>query len=413
MKNYALLFISLFLFFACDKEDGGSKIVTKQREEIVLTRTEGEIVESNNLFAFNLYREIHTQNVSHANMFISPLSASIAFAMLNNGASGSTQEEIQEILGFSDYEAKDINVLFQKMLEAAIDIDPQVTIETANAVWIQSDFPVLDSFAGTNKEHFDAEVKNVDFRDVSALRMINNWTSDKTHGKIPYFLDEVSSDMQFLLMNALYFLGEWHNPFNTKDTKSEPFTNANKTKVNVPMMNNRFKTYYSENELYSMVNLPYGNGAFQMMVILPHENIDLSTVITALDADNFMETARQGYSREVILKFPRFKSEYEIDLIEVLKAMGLHDPFDPLKADLSSLASLSDVPLYVTMVKQKATIEINEKGTEAAAVSGVGGKPTSAAPATPVNFYVDRPFLYLIRELSTGTIFFMGEVNNL
>lgn len=419
MKKLFFILPFIFCFFSCDdndfqKDEMEEPVTPKERVDIVLTKVEIDIVNSTNQFAFDLYRKIHLEEEMKSNLFISPLGVSLAFSMLNNGAAGDSagdsREEIQRVLGFDGYKAEEINSFYQKMLEAAMEIDPQVTLESANSIWIQDNFPVKENFVAVNKEYFDAEIKNVDFAKAATLKTINDWASEKTHGKITDFLKELSPDTRIFLMNALYFLGEWTEPFEKSNTRQDTFTNMNGNQVETPMMYASTYTRYHENDSYTMASLPYGNGAFYMLFILPNEGVALSDVVSKMDHASLAEAYDQGFSQEVNIKLPKFQSSYEIELNNILQDLGMETSF----TDMADFSNMSDIPLFISLVKQKAFVDVNEKGTEAAAVTGIGMDVTSAGPSPqPKNFFLDRPFLYLIKEVSTGTIFFMGEVTQL
>ncbi len=384
----------------------------KQRVDIPLTDAERSIVNQGNRFAYHLCRTVHAGKEKPGdNLIISPLSASLAFSMLNNGAEGTTRTEIQNVLGFEAFSKEELNSYYKKMLDAAAELDPGVTIESANSIWIRDGFPVKAPFADVNKQYFSAEVRNVNFGDAKTLGLINDWAEEKTHGKITDFLDKLDADTKLLLMNALYFLGDWTKPFDKANTKDKPFTNRGGTKSTVPMMYHPgFQTSYGETDQFALATFPYGNEAFYMTVILPHEGVSLSSVVETLDNGTVDQCMRQSY-RMVITEMPRFTIEFEMDMIGYLKSMGMNAPFDPTEADFSAI---SDNALVVDMVKQKAFIAVDEKGTEAAAVTGIGMVESAGIePLPPKEFKINRPFLYMIREISSGAIYFMGEVNTL
>lgn len=410
MKKFILLFVWVLCFSACENDNeknDPTRSKKKERVDVLLTKAEEEVLYSNNDFAYNLYGKIHDLEKSGTNIFISPLGVSLAFSMLNNGAAGETQQQIQQVLGFEDLDAEAINSFYQKMLAAAIEIDPQVTLESANSIWLKNGFPILQPFIDVNKHYFDAEIKNVDFTSSETLKMINQWASDKTHGKVENFLTELSPATVVFLMNALYFWGEWADEFEKSETREALFTNANGTVSSLPMMNKTFYINYQEYPDYATAELPYGNGAFYMTIVLPNQGVSLNQVAGQIQASDKADTYRQL----VRFKVPRFKAEYEVRLIEILKQMGMTAAFDAEEADFSNM---STIPTFISMVKQKAFVNVNEKGTEAAAATGIGMDLAAGPdPSQPVDFFVDRPFVFTIREVSTGTIYFMGEINNL
>jgi len=408
MKKFILLFALALSFSSCDKDHGDDPTPSKRKErvDVQLTGAEEKVLHSTNDFAYNLYRKVQTVENSSKNIFISPLGVSLAFSMLNNGAAGETQQQIQKVLGFEDLDAEAINSFYQKMLAAAIEIDPQVTLETANSIWLQNGFPILQPFIDINKKYFDAEIKNVDFASSGTLKMINQWASDKTHGKVKDFLSELNPQTVVFLMNALYFWGEWTDKFEEADTRDDTFTNVNGVKSSVAMMNKTIIANYQEYPEYATAEIPYGNGAFYMTIALPNQGVSLGRVIEQMQ-QNGSATTRE----RVQFKLPKFKTEYKIQLADILIEMGMKDPFSRADADFSSM---STEPTFISMVQQKTFVDVSEKGTEAAAVTGIGMEMAAGPePIQPVEFFVDRPFIFTIREVSTGTIYFMGEINQL
>lgn len=394
---------------ACSSGKGGGDD-GKKREDLVLTRTETEIANANNGFAFDIYRKINSGVNSQGNTVFSPLSLSLALSMLNNGAVGETQEQIVGTLGFTGKTAGDINGFYRKMLDAAVGLDPKVTIESANSIWIANNFPVKQSFVDVNVEWYDAAIRNVDFGASGTLKAINDWASDNTHGKIKDVLRQLDPQTVVLLMNALYYKGTWASEFKQSNTYDADFTKADGSNVKVKMMKQTLSTEYTENELYSSARLPFGNGAFYMSFILPNEGVTISDVLAGISDETVSGTDMPPYTNEVIFGLPRFKTEYDVELTDYFKDLGMRIPFTP-SADFSAMHSSNDA-VYVSLIKQKAFVEVDEKGAEAAAVTVVSTAVTSVGPGQEVPFILNRPFLFLIREHSTGVIYFMGEVND-
>ncbi|MDL2208118.1 serpin family protein [Parabacteroides sp. OttesenSCG-928-O15] len=424
MKKISLLVFVFCMFIACgdvavkedveiDKTEEETKETkeTKERVDIELTKAEREMVNYNNEFAFEFFKKVHEVEKGEGNTFVSPLSLTLAFSMLNNGAAGETQKEIEETLGFAAYTTEEINDFYQKLMEASAEIDPLVTVETANSIWAHTGFPILQPFIDVNKKYYKAEIRNEDFALPATVDKINQWVSDKTHEKITDIIKELDPDARVALINALYFLGQWDLPFDKNNTQKEAFTNYDGTKTEVDMMNKVLeKAMYDNYGDYEALSLPYGNGAFYMQVVLPKKGKTISDILASVDKRDFVHPNGPVSVREVFLKLPKFKSEYEIDLNEIMYDLGIKKAFGD--ADFSLL---SNSQLAIGLVKQKAIIEVDEAGSEAAAATTIVMVQTSEfgdeTPTGPVKFHVDRPFLYMIREFSTGTIFFMGEVN--
>jgi serpin B len=420
MKQLILLF-ALIGLFACQNNPEIAVMPTKpdvppsppeveKETNIELTKAEWQIVEKNNLFAFNLLKTVSKNEREENNILISPLSASLALAMLNNGAGGLTWEEIQGVLGYGDITRDEMNGYFQKMLEAMQEIDPLTVFKSANSIWIKQQFPVLAPFIEVNKSYYGAEIRNEDFADPATVGLINDWCSDNTEGKIPEIITGIPENAIMYLINALYFKAIWTVPFDKALTKNEAFHNLNGHTPLIPTMNNELEIYCSKGDNYTLAELPYGNEAFSMIFLLPDNGVSLSSIVEKSDA----QTLNVRMDRKKIpIKIPRFKIEYERELKNDLKEMGMQSMF----ADADFTLINPTAGLSVSLVLQKTFADINEEGTEAAAITIIEMIESSMEPTPPrpeiYDFYVDRPFLYFIKEKSTGTIFFIGEMRNM
>lgn len=422
MKKSVIYLLLLTGFMACEsntdplteqekeQEKEQQEQAANERTDIILTDTEKQITADNNVFAFDFLRAVRENAKPDENILLSPLSASLAFAMLNNGAAGDTRSEIQGTLGYGGISIDAMNGYFQKMLAAMAEVDNTSAFEWANSIWIAEGFPVLKPFADVNKEHYDAEVRNEDFTDSGGTaKKINDWCAEKTHDKIPSIIGEVRSDAVMYLINALYFKAEWSEPFDPDITRDGTFRNSDGSTSTVSMMHAQEGFNYYDGEQYAMAEFPYGNEAFSMVVVLPHEDVAVSSVVGNMKAEDWDKASGKMVKQTINVRFPRFKVQSDRALNDDLQAMGMASMFDPAKADFSLI---SPNPIFVSLVKQKASIEVNEKGTEAAAVTIIHMVGSSGGPEPPKpEFYMDRPFLYFIKEKSTGTIFFMGVMN--
>lgn len=379
-------------------------IDNEESEPIVLTKAEQEINQASNAFGFNVYHNIYSGN----DMLISPLSLSLALSMTANGAAGSTAEEMLSTLGFAGKDKETMNSYYQKMIGGLLEADSKTTFEVANSIWADEKIGMKKSFTDVTKKYYSSEVYPADFKTQATVDRINKWCSDKTHGKIPTIMDGPDPYLVMALINALYFKGEWAFEFNEK-TKKEDFATLGGGKNKVDMMSAEDKLLYAEYDGFSMVQLPYGNGAFCMDVILPAKNEDFGKAAARLDAKTFDGLLRSRSNAIVNLKLPKFTFDYNIKLNDALTALGMKKAFDDHQADFSEMAEKS---LKISLVKQKTFIDVNEKGTEAAAVTFVGMVTTSVGPSVEprrVDFFADRPFLFIIRENSTGAVLFIGQ----
>ena len=414
LKKTLLLTAGLLcLLTACDSDDNNSR--AKERKDITLTRSQEELLEANTDFAFRFFGQVRSSEQESPNLFISPLSASLCLSMVANGADRNTLDEMLTTLGFpaERYNMDDLNSYNQTLVNALLSLDNTTRLSIANSIWVNQGFHVLDAFANVNKTMYDARVSELDFSSPKALKTINNWCADETNGCIKEILDELTEETKVVLANALYFKGIWKTPFKESNTKAEFFSDANGSHNQVKMMN-LSNTYFNFcwTEDYDIAELPYGNAAFSMAIVLPHEDKTLDECLAQLDGDTWKQRRGEMSSQKLNVKLPRFELSYERELTDDLKALGINDLFNPYTADLSKMA---EVALFISMVKQVSYIKVNEEGTEAASVTIAKGDLAAAPPSMDdaYDFYVNRPFAFMIKELSTGAILFMGKVEQL
>lgn len=403
MKKTLLCILASMLLLSCESDDS----TPAPRKDIPLSRSELQMAALGNSFAFDFFKTIAADEKKD-NLFISPLSASIALSMSANGAAGETLEEMKATLGFKDYSLDEMNEYYNKLINGLLTVDNSTTLGIANSIWIKKGFDVKQPFIDLNKEAYDAEVRTLEF-DAKAVDIINQWCSNKTNKRIPKVLAEISENARLFLINALYFKGTWTSEFNKSNTKKEDFTTVSGQKSEVELMRQECDTPYLEDEGMQIVELPYGNEAFSMVVLLPEEGRSIDDAIQQLTADNWNKWMQALSSHTVDIKLPKFKLEYDRDLMEDLKKMGMTLPFIQGVADFSNISSTG---LHIGMVKQNTFVEVNEEGTEAAAVTVIGFETTSVGGGK-VSFHVNRPFVYIIKEKSTGAILFMGKAGSL
>jgi serpin B len=415
LTNFVLTsFVLATCFVSCQSgdnlsDDPGLSIGSKPRQDIPLTKAEEAMVEGNNTFAFALLQAVAGADKESDHVFVSPLSAGLVFGMLGNGAAGATFDEIRQAFGFAGASNEEINDYYRKMLTELTAVDPQVALESANSIWINDGFPVLDAFVKTNQAKYDAEVRNEDFSDPATLRLINAWCADKTHGKINRILEEVSDASIMYLLNALYFKGLWSLPFEKAQTRDAEFTNEDGSVSSVAMMHQHLKLNYFKAPAFEIAEAPYENEAFSMVFLLPAEGATVSSVVESLDASVWNDCLSQLQRHSMNISLPRLNLAYEITLNNALRSMGMELIFDETEADFSRIHP--DSSLFVSLVKQKTTLEINEEGSEASAVTVVGVDGSIGEPPASLEF--NRPFLFFIKEKSTGLILFAGYAKKL
>ncbi|MBK5195597.1 MAG: serpin family protein, partial [Proteiniphilum sp.] len=332
-------------------------------------------------------------------------------AMTLNGAAGDTKTAMQEALLWSDFPDNEaINSYYKKLNEALLKTDPSTRLSIANAIFTNQSVTINTNFINTNQTWYDATVQRVDFSNPATTAVINQWASDHTNGLIKKVIDKTNYNDLMYLLNAIYFKGIWTTEFDVKNTTKKTFTGEDGTIQQVDMMKQKATFSYTEDQTLQMVQLPYGNQAFSMMVLLPKEGKKLKDVLTATRQSDYWSDLKSGLREaEVDLFLPRFKTEYSKYLNEVLTKMGMGVAF----TDAADFTGITDIPARISFVKQDTYISTDESGTEAAAVTTVGMVMTSM-PGEPqsVVFNAERPFIYIIQENSTGAVLFMGAVKN-
>ena len=377
-----------------------------ERQYIGLTRSESEVVNTGNGFAFDLYREVAAEN-DGKNLFLSPLSAQAALIMAANGAKGDTYNQIVKAIGFENYSADDVNSTFRKIIFGLQTVDTSVDFEFANSVWIKDDFKVKQDYVSLLADSFDAEAANVDFGSSDGVNKINSWCKEKTHGMIPTIMDGPNADLKFALVNALYFKGQWSLKFDKSNTKEDYFTNIDGSRNLVDFMNKVDEYQYSESEDMQVCELPFGNKAYAMDFLLPRKNLDFNEFFSDFTFDDLDEYLSVFGTSDVTLKLPKLDLDFDVDLIPALSRLGINDAFIRGTADFSGIYA-ENKDLFISIVHQKTALEMNEEGAKAAAVTHIGIGDTSPGPVDQAEFIADHPFLFLIREKSTGAILFIG-----
>ena len=406
MKKKSLLLLLTFALFAGCNLPGDTV-----DDDLNITEKTARLIEAENQFGFELYKNIFTSETEYENIMVSPLSVSLALAMTYNGANGETKTAMEKTLKVYGLTPEDINTSYRDLVNALKSLDPKVLLEIANAIFYRDDFQVENDFVSINKNYYDAEVSALDFgNEQQSLETINGWVAEKTHDKIESIIDRISRNHVMFLLNAIYFKGSWQKEFNEESTKKLPFYLENGETIETEMMQRLDTLPWMKNDLFSAIELSYGKGNYNMCVFLPETGRTLDEIINKLDKENW-ETWMESFqeTQSVDIKLPKLKYEYEITLNDVLTEMGMGIAFTGA-ADFTGINRGGG--LNIDYVKHKTFIEVNEEGTEAAAVTVVAIERTSAGGPEKVPFYVNRPFMYAITEKSTGAVLFMGTVKN-
>ncbi len=366
------------------------------------------VVEANTKFGFNLFNEI-LNTEENKNVFISPFSVSLALAMTLNGAAETTEQAMTDTLQLQGNDTETINTSYALLLQALKTSDPKVTLAIANSLWAHQHFTFNQDFLQRNTDYFGAEVSTLDFADANSVNTINQWVNTNTNGKIDKILDQIDPNEVLFLINAIYFKGAWQTEFDPAKTRDNTFTLADGSQKQVPMMTRQdsYPFYYASD--FTAISLPYGEGRVSMYIFLPSQNASLDQFLGNLNAENWQNWISQFREQKVWLQIPKYKFEYKTNLNDVLKALGMGMAFDENAANFSRMlpdGTKTTKNLYISKVDHKTFVEVNEEGTEAAAVTNVGIAATSAPP----QFIVDRPFFFAIHDNETKTVLFMGTV---
>jgi len=346
-----------------------------------------------NDFAFKLYNQL---SETEGNLFFSPASIEAALAMTAEGARGETLNHFFQCLENSDGK-------FPR-------VGKSVTLESANALWVEKKFPILGTFETAIREKHDAEIRSADFvgqPGVERLK-INEWVEEQTRDRIQNLFPEgsITSMTRLVLANAIYFKGDWLHAFDKAKAVDAPFHGAG----DVPMMTMKPEHFgYLENACFQCLELPYQGEEVSMLILLPRKTDGLAHIEECFSAEKLEACTTPLRKTRVEVHLPRFKTTSSFDLKQSLTALGLGDAFDPAQADFSGISGTQG--LFIGAAIHKAFVEVNEKGTEAAAATGISVGVTSM-PMPPKIFRADRPFVFLIRENASGKILFMGRITN-
>lgn len=376
-----------------------------------LSSADKTLAESGNKFGLTLFREIVAEEPD-TNIFISPLSVSLALGMTYNGANGETRTAIQQTLELHDLAIEEVIWSFKNLIDVLSNLDPKVIFEIANSIWYRNGIAVKDEFLNLNQTYFNAEIDALDFNNDASCDIINNWVDEKTHGKITEILKPpIDSATIMFLINAIYFKGDWTIQFDPEYTREASFHLIDGSSNKCNMMTMQDTLGYLENAYFQAVDLPYGDGDFSMTIFLPKADNGgdvnaLASILTKTNLENWLGSFAE---EEILLYMPKFEVEYGIKLKEILTALGMGIAFTPGMADFTNIA---DLELYINDVRHKTYIKVDEVGTEAAAVTIVEIMMTSTEPPTFKTMRINHPFLFVIREHSSESILFMGKITN-
>jgi serpin B len=399
-------------------------------QPIQLTEAQRVFANDNNQFTLNFLKTVNDVDKSGKSFIFSPLSITYVLGMVNDAATGETEKELEQTLGFHEGGIKAVNEYCKKLIDGLPKVDERVKLNIANAIFLNKNYTLKSQFGQDMQTYYDAKAEALDFSSPQTLSLINSWCSDKTNGMIPTILDEVNPNMMSYLLNAIYFKADWASKFDQNNTREETFAKENGS-TELPMMHQNVLIQYLNNDIFSAVKIPYGSGLWNMMVLLPEEGKTTDDVINhfatcglsgveglicQITEDNIATMKKNYFSPyEVDLKLPRFETSSDTDklgieggLVGLMKNMGINLAFDSYFAEIPNMC---EVPVYIAMMRQKAKIKVNEEGSEAAAVTVAGMIDMSAMPMEypKATFHANRPFVYVIQEASSGVILFVGK----
>ena len=371
-------------------------------------------------FAFNLMEQLEKQSdAEDKNLVFSPLSAWMALSMLQNGAAGNTLTEMQQAMCTADYTAQQLNEYNQQLMSVVqrnlipewmtpehINYNAVPSLESANSIWSDTGFPFLSSFYDVNTEYYDAYLQTLDLSEQESMDQIDAWVNEATHGAIPSIKMLPNDLLKMILINTIYFKGGWSSAFEKEMTNYDTFYNDGNKAVSIPMMHQQEMLMYAQAEGYQAVKLYYGyDMKFSMTLFMP----DLTNVWKPFTAERWMNIQKAMQRTGVKLSMPRFKTNSDLALVDAMKALGMQDAFDAMRADFSQM---SPMELYVSNIKQLAHIDVDEDGTIAAAATVIA-MDESAIPDYSTTMTINHPFYFTIEDNETSTILFMGHIRNI
>ena len=395
---------SIWMLSSCEESDP----LDKAPRKVELRKKAAEIIKADNEFGFELFREVVEMSDAE-NIMISPLSVSYALGMTYNGAAGTTLDAFNDVLHFNDLSEQEVNESYKDLMDQILVLDEKVEFSLANSIWYRYGYEVLEEFIATNREYFNAEVTEIDFTDPSTVDVINQWIEDSTDGKIKDMLDEIPVDAVMYLINAIYFDARWKYEFEKSETYQGDFYMTEGKTHQVEYMRVEGNFAYGANEYFTSVELPYGDSAYSMVICLPVADTEISELIGQLNITNWEAWFEYTTQVGVRIDLPKFKYGFKELLNDPLKNLGLEVAFRRGEADFSRINPAN--MLFINRVIHQTFIDVQEEGTEAAAATIVEiNRYSSGGEGAPMIFKVDRPFLYMIKENSTGAIIFLGKV---
>lgn len=411
MRNYILPLCSLFLLAASCNPLDNTDIGPVEANLRPMTVSETEMVQSNAEFAIRFFQEMEKENLN--NFFTGPFSIHQALSMAMNGNEGEILQEYLDVLAYHGLSKEEANQAVKSLTTYLKEVDPKVKVNIANGIWYREGLSVQVPFKSAMETYYDANISALDFNEPNAHQVINNWIASQTNDLIKNMLDGIPREAVMYLVNAIYFKGDWKYQFDPQKTKKEPFYPENGPTIQVDMMESKGKVGLNigGNAKVNYLEIPYSTGQYQMAIIQPQSG-PLSSIISEITAENLALWSENARESSVILKMPKFKMKHkENDLRAKLENMGLVIPFSPNSDNFTKIFEGTFPPMLISRVIHEALIEVDEKGTEAAAATIIEIGVTSM-PSGPTIITLDKPYYFLIKEKSSGAILFMGKLGN-
>jgi len=388
---------------------GCSKKVVADGDDLMKDITPGTVSkidaynEEDTLKAMNFSLELFKKNESAKNTLVSPISVLTALSMTANGAKENTRKQMEEVFGLSpDTLNQLLNLYIRKLPD-----EKKLKVSMANSIWFRKGgrIEVLPDFLQTNANYYGAKIYRSAF-DQSTLAAINDWVDIETDGMIKDILDEIPDEALMYLINALSFEAEWEKIYAENEISVGEFTSEDGMKQNVDMMFGEETRYLKDTNATGFIK-NYAEGSFAFVALLPDEGTSVSEYLQSLIGESLQNLMKNAENTTVFTMMPKFKSEYSVEMSEILKEMGMSDAFDENLADLSGIGTSPEGNLFISRVIHKTAIEVNEKGTKAGAATVVEIETKSAAMET-YSVKLDRPFVYLIIDTESYLPLFIG-----
>jgi len=403
-KTPLLLLLLCIGIASCKKS--GTVSPNNKGMNLVLTSLDQQKVTADNAFTLNLFKNLDSANIGGANLFVSPLSVSFALGMTSNGAAGQTLTAFQNTLNFAGLTQAQANDYYNNLITNLPQLDPNTTLDIANSIWYRQGFNVLPQFLQTDSTYFHAKIESLDFTNPASVNTINSWVNDNTGGKIPTIISQIPGNAVMYLVNAIYFKSTWKESFDVNATKALSFYLADNNTVQASFMTGKIDFNYYNDNTVSVYELPYSNNKFSMVIILPAQGTSVNQLATGLNQAQWQTWMAGLKPVNNTITLPKFKFSYNDTLNNALTDLGLGIAF----SDNANFSLINNgVPLKISQVVHKAFVETDESGTTAAAATSVGIVALVATASPPV---INHPFIFAIREMSSGLILFAGTVNN-